>query len=129
MMVLPGLFIGAIFAVVLPIRSVEGAGVLGSFLRSARLTSGHRWPIFGLLVGFYLLTTAAEISVNLMVGDPALAGFGEVARNNDIAAFGGSILVETCSALIDAVGTAVLYFELRDIKDGLRPEAVAAEFE
>ena len=33
-----------------PAQVVERTGVFGAFSRSAELTRGHRWPIFGLLV-------------------------------------------------------------------------------
>ena len=43
-----------------PAQVVEQPGVFGAIGRSADLTRGHRWPIFGLMIIFAIGSTAAQ---------------------------------------------------------------------
>ena len=127
--VLPGLFVGAILAVVIPVRILERTGFVQTFVRSAKLTSGNRWPIFGLLLALFVSVFAAEAVVNLMVGDPIFAGYtGETQSGGPISII-GSAAVEFVASLVNATATAVVYVELRNIKDGAGPAAMASVFD
>jgi hypothetical protein len=126
-LVLPGLFIGTIIAVVIPVRVLEKKSFVQTFVRSAQLTSGNRWPIFGLLLALFVTTFAAEAVVNVLAGDPIFAGYTEETRSGCPIAIIGSTLVEFVASLVNATATAVVYVELRQIKPG--PAALASEFD
>jgi hypothetical protein len=128
-LVLPGLILGAILAVLIPVRTIEQAGFVRTCARSAILTKGNVWPIVGLLMAVIALEVAGDIVVNIMMGDPPLAGYSGEAQSNGAAAILGSTLVATAISLIGATGTAVLYCELRRIKDGPAPREFASVFD
>ena len=129
LLVLPGLFLGVILAVLIPVRAIEQTGFVQTCLRSVALTKGNRWPILGLLIAVIILEVVGDMAVNIMVGDPLFAGFTEQVPSNNAAAIIGATLVATAISLIGATGTAVLYCELRRIKDGPAPSELASEFE
>jgi len=127
--ILPGLFIGAILAVVLPIRILEGTGFIRTFARSAQLTRGNRWPIFGLLLAYFVITVVCEVAVNVMSGDPTFAGYSGETRSAGALSLMGSTVIEFVMSLISSTATAVVYIELRHIKDGPGPTALASVFD
>ena len=129
LLVLPGLFFGVILAVLIPVRTIEQTGLVETCVRSVALTKGNRWPILGLLIAVIVLEVVGDMVVNLMVGDPLLAGFTEQVPSDGAAAIVGATLVATVISLIGATGTAVLYCELRRIKDGPAPSELATEFD
>jgi uncharacterized membrane protein len=127
--ILPGLFIGAILAVVLPVRVLERTGVIRTFVRSAQLTRGNRWPIFGLLLAYFVITVVCEVAVNVMSGDPTFAGYSGETRSAGPVSLIGSTLIEFAMSLVSSTATAVVYIELRHIKDGPGPTALASVFD
>ena len=128
-LIVPGLILGVLLAVPVPVRTIEHSGLVQSCVRSALLTKGNRWPIFGLFVAVIVLEVVGDVAVNIVMGDPIFAGFTEDARSDDALAIIGSALVATAVSVIGATGTAVLYCELRRIKDGPAPRELASEFD
>jgi hypothetical protein len=110
-LVVPGLILLTMWVVVAPVRVVENTGVLDSFGRSAELTRGNRWQVFGLIV-IYAVASAIVQGVLERLGG---AFIGAVA----------SILL----GMIAAIGTAVIYVELRRLKDGVGPLSLASVFD
>jgi hypothetical protein len=80
--------------------------------RSAQLTAGHRWSIFGLMTLFWVAST----------------GLGAMARR----LFGPSLLTVTIpSALVlsvSAVVYSVVYYQLRSEKEGVDIEQLTSVF-
>ena len=128
-LIVPGLILGVLLAVPVPVRTIEHAGLVQSCVRSALLTKGNRWPIFGLFVAVIVLEVVGDVAVNIVMGDPVFAGFTEDARSNNALAIIASALIATAVSVISATGTAVLYCELRRIKDGPAPRELASEFD
>jgi hypothetical protein len=62
---LPAIVMAVRWVVALPACVVEGLGPFASMRRSADLTEGHRWKIFGLLVVALLLFIGARIVVGI----------------------------------------------------------------
>src|SRR3546814_15392056 len=62
---LPGLWLLAVFAVVVPAIVVEGAG-FGGLGRSIGLTKGFRWPILGAMTVIVMLTMLPGAGVSLV---------------------------------------------------------------
>jgi hypothetical protein len=64
---IPGMIFGTVYSLVVPAYVSEKPGIFGAFSRSAALTKGHRWGIFGLwvliVIIFYILIMLIEIPV------------------------------------------------------------------
>ena len=132
-LIVPGIILALMWVVAIPVCVVEHTGVGRSFDRSSELTKGYRWPLFGL----FLLYFGAVLIC--LVGFGALIGIALVATSN------GDLLSNTTSSLAidlgsEVIGTMVsaivlsalvasVYFELRQIKEGVGPEALASVFD
>jgi hypothetical protein len=126
LLIVPGLMIAMAWCVAVPAYVVEQPPLLESFGRSAELTRGNRWRIFALFIVYFVAVIIVE----------ALTGvFGMASR---IASGGGMPMLQTMvlipiiavvNGLIGATGAAVLYVELRRIRDGIGPAGLAAVFD
>jgi len=124
-LVLLGLFLTVLLAMLIPVRTIEQTDFVRTFVRGAELTRGNRWPIFGLTIAMIVLAGVGEGAVYIIVGDPLAEG----APSNGAASILGRALVATAVSVTAATGTAVLYCELRRIKDGPAPRELALEFD
>jgi hypothetical protein len=131
LLIIPGLILAVRWAVSAPIVVVEKHGPTNSIGRSAELTKGYRWPIFGLLVLYTVFAYVVQIVFVLTFaalsgGDPtqisAMDGLG-------IALGVASAAVAAVISLVSTVGVAALYFELRRVKEGVGVAELAAVFE
>lgn len=115
-LVIPGLIMAAMLFVAIPVIVVERAGVIEALDRSARLTDGYRWPIFFLMLFFFLLSGIAGFvgSVGVLSVGP-LAIFGQLAIQGFVTA-------------MHAVAAALVYYRLRQQKEDLDLEQVAKVF-
>ena len=126
LLIVPGLMLTTAWIVAVPAQVVERTGVFGSLSRSADLTRGNRWPIFGLLVAyaigsFVLQTTLTGVGA---------AFAGASLQTVQIVSQGLLIpLSTTATGLVAAVGVASIYYELRSAREGVGPEALAAVFD
>jgi hypothetical protein len=124
LLLFPGFMLLTAWAVVVPSRVIENTPIMESFSRSSALTKGHRWPIFGIYVVFYLAVGAIEYA--------ARPFFGLTMTSNLALSPGYFVvlaIVGTLTAVIAATGTACIYYELRSAKEGIGPEHLAAVFE
>ena len=115
LLILPGLYLAARYAVTTPAIMIERAG-LGALGRSAGLTAGYRWQIVGLFVLLFLLIAIFGAVVTLATGLLVDSVSGEP----------GLLLITVLNALaaaiqyaILAVFGAMLYARLRALKEGL----------
>ena len=129
LLVIPGLLLGVILVVVVPVRAVERTSFIRTFARSAILTRGEYWPILGLLIASIVIEVAGNVVVNVMVGDAVFAGYTEDTQSRGTVAIIATAIVDAATSLIGAAGTAVVYCELRRIKDGPGPGELASEFD
>ncbi len=119
-LIVPGVMVAVMSFVAIPACVVERLDPFSSLERSARLTSGHRWKIFGLL-----LLVALPLAI-------AGAVFDEVAE----AVGFGTVLTTLGEATGDAIWNAVFaalviatYHDLRVAKEGVDTAELAAVFE
>ena len=126
LLIFPGFMLLSAWIVVVPSYIVERPGVFGAFGRSAALTRGHRWSIFGLLFVFYV----AVIMVDL-VGRPlsGLPIFSNGVRSLPIGFIMLTTVLRMASLMVLATGTAVIYYLLRAGKEGVGPADLATVFE
>lgn len=114
---IPGLIALAALQVALPVCVVERLNPFKSMSRSADLTSGHWWPILGVLAALLVLrgVVTAAIAAALPVGSlPATAA---------VWVWG----VATTS--YGSVFAAILYHDLRAVKEGIGIDQIASVFD
>ncbi len=110
--VIPGLILLTIWAVAAPVVVLEQPGGLRALGRSRELVRGNGWQVFGVI--FVLFVLVAVISLLIAV----------------LFAFTGLLYVIVASVVviftapIQALGAAILYFELR----GVQPASAAADY-
>lgn len=129
LLIVPGIMMACAWCVAVPSLVAERTGVFGAFSRSAELTRGNRWRIFGLFV----LVWVIAIVVGAVIGAVALAlSFGgaldPVSLARSPAQVIGNVISNTLSALITSTGVAVLYVELRKAREGAGPQWLSEIF-
>ncbi len=127
LLVVPGVLAALIWAVVVPVRVMEGTSVGGAFSRSAALTKNHRWAILGLGVCLVILFALMSGVVYLFSG--GLQRQVALQRAFDPTLIVLQVLTSTLSTAISTATIASIYTELRRIKDGVRPGQLASVFE
>ncbi len=131
--IIPGLFLIVRWVIAAPAAVIEREGPTHSIGRSADLTRGHRWAVFGLVLlylVFYYAVIWGSDTVVAAIGGPGFAGSANMPR--DIALYGyAAITAVTVSlaSLVATVGMASLYFELRRAKEGVGIDELAKVFE
>ena len=118
--------------VAVPATVVERKGVFASLRRSAELTRGCRWMVFGTLLFFAVLFIIftfvfSFVVVNLIVGPTT-----QVSNSLEIAVALFTVLMFIGNALVISfvsVLTGVCYYELRRAKEGADVEQIAAVFD
>lgn len=121
----PGVMLGVAWCVAVPAQVSERTGIISALGRSAELTRGNRWRIFGLALLFIVLgwvVSALVTPFSLAIGATGPSGMmlAQMLSN------GVSTVVNT---LVGATGVSVLYVELRRLREGLAPDALAALFD
>lgn len=114
--IVPGIILGCMLYVAIPACVIEKSGVMASLKRSAALTKGYRWPIFGLL----LLVAAIAI-----VGAFVLARIGGESIPGTLLSFAWQVV----STSFGAVLSAVIYHDLRAAKEGIDLDTLANVFD
>lgn len=121
-LIIPGIILWIMFWVAVPVAVVERPGVIASLRRSAQLTKGHRWRIFGIVLVIALLNGLANgivlVPFATMSGDVALAVANIVAY-----------LITVFFIAWGAVAAAVAYHDLRLEKEGVGVNEIAAVFD
>jgi MFS family permease len=129
LLVVPGLMIICAWCVAVPALVADRAGVLGSFRRSADLTRGNRWRIFGLLVIVWIIAVVISAVVGAVTTGASFAsGADPVALLRSPVQIVGNLIINTLTAVITSTGVAVLYVELRRAREGLGSHALADIF-
>ncbi len=127
LLVVPGLMLAVAWMVAVPAQVVEHTGVFGALSRSAELTRGHRWAIFGLLVIYLIATLVLQGAIIGIVA--ALAVSLSPNLSQTATQLVAQPLLNVTSSLIGAAGVASIYYELRSTREGIGPEALAAVFD
>lgn len=107
LIIVPGLYLLTIWAVVAPVIVIEGAAIGASFGRSQQLVKGDGWQVFGVLAVLFV--------IGAFIGFMVRAVFG---AQDFLGAFLGSLIPNILLAPVSALAAAVIYFELRRLKEG-----------
>ena len=137
LLIVPGVMLAVMWVAVAPACVVEHTGVFGAFSRSRELTRGYRWPIFGLYILFFILMFIITFVVGLLIG--LATGASMIAVSPEVAAAGMTdtsmmeLATSAVSTMLMSIITSALaasvYYELRQIKEGIGPEALASVFD
>ena len=125
LLVVPGIMLAIAWCVAVPAFVVEQTGVFGSFGRSADLTRGNRWQIFALVLLFAVISIIVQVVLGVFGGIASFATIGHFPILTRVVIFP---LIAVVKSLLGATGAAVLYVELRRIRDGVEPKGLAALF-
>jgi hypothetical protein len=117
LLLVPGLMLMTMWWVAVPAAVVERTGVIESLKRSAELTKGYRWKVFGIIMVIYVGQLALEMVIRLLL--TAAPIFSQVA----------GFLVTVAVTAYFAVVTAVAYHDLRVIKEGVGVQDIARVFD
>ncbi len=132
LLIVPGVLIALGWSIAAPILIVEGKSITESISRSWQLTSGYkRW----ILLLWIIITVISSIigailgAFTLIAGDPTtvLLEGGSTVFHFANAIF--SALAQAISTMIGAAGIAAVYYELRQIREGIGAESLAAVFD
>jgi len=118
LIIVPGLFLITIWAVIVPVIVLEGAGVFDAFGRSHQLVRGRGWHVFGTLV----LTWIILLVVNLVLG----AIF--VALPNVLSNGLSSVISGTLVAPFIALVVTLVYYRLSATSDPVPPGAGSGSY-
>jgi uncharacterized membrane protein len=67
LLIVPGIMLAIRWSVALPACVVENLGPLAAMRRSAELTKGHRWKIFGVFILILVIVLIAAMIIGLIV--------------------------------------------------------------
>lgn len=123
-LILPGLWVYAVYAVVAPTVVIEGVGY-GGMKRSAELTKGYRWPIVGVIVLVGISTVLLSGALLFAVVFVSEALFGDTLFLTIIIA---SLAVAVVYGLI-GISVSLIYARLREIKEGVSVDQIASVFD
>jgi hypothetical protein len=121
LLIVPGLILGAMWAVAVPAAVIEKRSSTAALSRSQELTSGRRWRVFGAYVVSLLLLWVGDMVVEGALG--VVAGFNSTASHLGLWAF--SALFEAFTACL----VTTLYYYLRREKEGVEIDQIAAVFD
>jgi hypothetical protein len=119
LLLFPAFIVATMLLVAMPACVVERLGPGKSMSRSAQLTKGHRWKIFGLwLLAMFVSGVMQSVLTGLsrLIGGPTLAWIVFLAWSAVFGAF-------------YAIMVVVIYHDLRVAKEGVDTDQIAAVFD
>ena len=115
----PAAIVISVYFVVVPACVVEELGPMQSLRRSAVLTKGYRWRIFGLWFAIPIIEAIVQSQL-----DQAARPFG-----NNTLILAPQVLWDMVVGAFLAVAAAVTYRDLRIAKEGIEPDQVVTVFD
>ena len=127
-LVIGAFWVSAVFYVVAPAAVIERAG-FGAWSRSIALTKEYRWPIVGLFLFIFILAMVIGAVLGA-VGAVAATGFALAGDIAGAIAFGVAMsLLYGITYAIGGISIALTYARLREIKEGVDVNQIAAVFD
>ncbi len=116
-LLVPGLILMTMWWVAVPAAVIERTGVINSLRRSAELTRGYRWKVFGVIIVIYIGQLVLDALTHFILAAAPI--FSLVV----------SFLITVAFTAYFAVVTAVCYHDLRVLKDGVGTDEIARVFD
>lgn len=130
LLIVPGIMMALAWCVASPTLVIERTGVFAAFSRSAFLTRGNRWRIFGLFIVYVVISIMISILVGVVVMALAAAASGlDGAKAMMPFTVVSNVITNTLSTMITATAVAVLYVDLRRLREGVGSESLASVFD
>lgn len=127
LLVIPGIIVYCMLAFSVQICLMENMKPIASLKQSRELTRGHRWPIFGLSVIGMIFVIASLFA--LVFGLESIAALLSIdPENTSISAFIYMVALLPGAVFFNTLN-AVMYFDLRNMKEGLGLQAATAVFD
>ena len=118
-LVIPMFILLTMWWVATPACVVERTGPWTSLKRSAELTKGHRWKVFGVMFLLAIINSIASGILDIVFG---LIG-------NDVVTILGRLIVAALYTAYGAIAVVMAYHDLRVAKEGIDIEQIAAVFD
>jgi hypothetical protein len=125
LLVIPGIFLALCWMVSSPVMVVERLGIVASMQRSMKLTQNHRWAILGLIVLFIIAYIIVAAIIGAIAGGSLLV---DPTAGPPMTFLIVMTLVGVVISMVGTVGAAAIYFELRQIKEGVGVGELAQVF-
>jgi hypothetical protein len=120
LLIVPGIILTLAWSVAVPVRMAEGKGIFAAFARSRALSKGYRWQILALWLMLLLLGSGIALAMLPVWGMPRIALTAFIMSN---------WLFTLLLAMLTAVGSASLYYELCLAKEGGMQSEMADAFD
>jgi len=130
LLVVPGLIVMTMLYVSIPVLVLEDKGVTASLTRSRRLTSGYRWPTFGIILLVGILTWIMANGIpGLLLGAVSIV---EIARQGS-GSLNLYILISMFTSVLTSSFTAIVivctYYFLRIDKESASIDEIVELFD
>jgi len=132
LLIIPGIFIALGWSIAAPVLIVEGKGITDSISRSWELTKGYkRWILLLVIILIVISTIISAVlgAFTLIAGDPTTVVLEGGSTSFHILNAIFSALAQAISTMISATGVAAIYYEIRQLKEGIGAESLAAVFD
>jgi hypothetical protein len=130
LLIVPGIIVMCMLYVAVPVSVVEAPGIGGALSRSAFLTKGHRWGIFGIIIIVGIISGALNFILESALVDKIEMGSTEIISPDDWKLYVFvNIGVQLVVGALGAVITATAYVGLRNDKDGVGVGELGKVFE
>jgi len=123
--IIPGIILMMVLWVAVPACVGEKLGVGASLSRSAALTKGYRWQVFGIVLLLSVLSLVAAFALGGIVGFGLAVAHVGLSSIAVIAQFAAGAVVGSLTATCAAVS----YYYLRVAKEGVDIDQIAAVFD
>jgi hypothetical protein len=126
LLLVPGIIVLTMWFVAMPVCVIERLRPIQSLTRSAQLTKGHRWKLFGLIIAFVICAIILVVVFDGVVGGvAAVLALGWMKPALAASHFVGNTVFGAFSAVLGAM----IYYNLRVARDGVDSDKIAAVFE
>ena len=123
LLVIPGLMLLCRWYLTVPVEIAERSGIMASFGRSAHLTFGVRWKVFGLIL------ILAVIGFALAFAGGFIGGLITRLSQNRWPSLVGQSVGAALFTLVGPLASTAAYLTLREIKEGSLSEDLLSVFE
>jgi hypothetical protein len=108
LLIVPGLLALTWWSMVIPVIVLEGRSAGDSFGRSRDLVRGYAWGVFGIIILTFLILIAFSIVLSLILSPVA----------DWLQSFVSDVITGTVATPFAIAAWSILYFRLRDAKEG-----------
>jgi len=123
----PGIIVAVMLAVAVPAAVEERPGAMAALNRSSQLTDGYRWQVFGVVFVLGLLNIALSLLMIPLMG--GIEGARSMRQDPTTAYTVISELLSLVPTGLTATASAVMYYRLRSLKEGIDVEEIASVFD